>query len=354
VNDQTTTLDLSTWTPVQVDTEIARIYDLQYDNAFAQQRAVDSLEHRLHEALGRGWKEKRQAYSREFLDQVCTTEGLMEYTRQGLRDADQRLLDLKMKAQDLRDEMAPYDAEYRSRRWNRAFLAVTNGSGHVHSSMACSTCNKMGHSTRFSWMVDWSGADEATIVADAGERACTVCYPSAPVEVLASTTKMFSAEEKTKQERAIEREAKRQEKAAATVTLDVWVQRYSETQPSLRNVTWKTTRALQNDAGALVRQITGAYAMINGFDLTLRRYTEQGQFPVNTDEAFHNLRLMLEALKERDVDTEALVAKNHKRVAPSGTACSEPDHQETRSPEGWLRVFWRPQASCVGCGHGEG
>jgi hypothetical protein len=314
VNDQTTTLDLSTWTPVQVDTEIARIYDLQFDNAFAQQRAVDSLEHRLHEALGRGRREQRQAYSREFLDQVCTTEGLPEYTRKGLRDADQRLLTLKMKGQDLREELAPYTAEYLSRPWTRAFL-VTNVNGHVHSSMSCSTCFP---TTRYEWLIELADHDESEIIAKAGSDACTVCYPHAPVEDLKRPRSVYTADEKSKQERAIEREAKRQEKAAATVTLDVWVQRYSETQPSLRNVTWKTTRALQNDAGALVRQITGAYAMINGFDLTLRRYTEQGQFAINHDEAFHNLRLMLEALKERDVDTEALVAKNHKRAVKEG------------------------------------
>src|SRR5699024_12010413 len=61
--------------------------------------------------------------------------------------------------------------------WNRAFL-VAGANGHVHSSTSCSTCHP---TTQYAWMTDYSGADEDTIVADAGYRACTVCYPSAPV-----------------------------------------------------------------------------------------------------------------------------------------------------------------------------
>lgn len=47
--------------------------------------------------------------------------------------------------------------------------------GHIHSSMACSTC----YPTRaeFGWLTDLSGADEAEIIEHAKEVACTVCYP---------------------------------------------------------------------------------------------------------------------------------------------------------------------------------
>src|SRR5699024_1181900 len=61
--------------------------------------------------------------------------------------------------------------------WNRAFL-VAGAGGHVHSSTDCSTCRP---TTQYAWMTNYSGADEDTIVSDAGYRACTVCYPSAPV-----------------------------------------------------------------------------------------------------------------------------------------------------------------------------
>lgn len=75
---------------------------------------------------------------------------------------------------------APLHDEYLRRGgWTRAFL--TQGSnGHVHSSMECTTCFD---TTVFAWLYTESGKDEAEIVDKAGEKACTVCYPSAPVEV---------------------------------------------------------------------------------------------------------------------------------------------------------------------------
>src|SRR5699024_1379903 len=68
----------------------------------------------------------------------------------------------------------------------------------------------------------YSGADEDTIVGDAGYRACTVCYPSAPVgDERSLPTKMLTDEEKhdaemREKERAA-REAKKA-KAAANAT----------------------------------------------------------------------------------------------------------------------------------------
>lgn len=111
--------------------------------------------------------------------------------------------------------------------WNRAFL-VANGNGHVHSSMGCSTCRP---TTQYAWLTDYSGADEATIVADAGHRACTTCYPSAPVgDAKSLPTKMFTPDELAAQRDRERREAwaklspaekrarKRAEKLAAAVS----------------------------------------------------------------------------------------------------------------------------------------
>jgi hypothetical protein len=63
--------------------------------------------------------------------------------------------------------------------WTRFFLVP---GGHIHSSMDCSTCNKMGKPTEFAWLPDLSGLTEADAVAVHGPWLCTVCYPSAPVE----------------------------------------------------------------------------------------------------------------------------------------------------------------------------
>lgn len=94
--------------------------------------------------------------------------------------------------------------------WPRAFL-VSNGDGHVHSSMQCGTCRP---TTRYHWMTNYSGKTEEEIVADAGVRSCTVCFPSAPVEVLSKPTKMFTPDEEAQQKARAARQAATAERKA--------------------------------------------------------------------------------------------------------------------------------------------
>jgi hypothetical protein len=85
----------------------------------------------------------------------------------------------------LREELDPVDVKIEQLQsefvfrggWSRFYL-VSNAGGHVHSSTHCSTCFP---TTRFGWLTDMSGKDEAGVVDDAGDSACTVCFPSAPV-----------------------------------------------------------------------------------------------------------------------------------------------------------------------------
>jgi hypothetical protein len=76
----------------------------------------------------------------------------------------------------LRAEAMPLEAEYARRQWNRYFL-VTNSNGHVHRGMMCQTCFA---TTEYAWLVDLAGCDEAAMVVEYGEKACTVCFPDAP------------------------------------------------------------------------------------------------------------------------------------------------------------------------------
>jgi hypothetical protein len=62
--------------------------------------------------------------------------------------------------------------------WSRFFL-VTSSSGHIHSSMHCSTCRP---TTRYGWLPALSGKTEAEAVKDCGPTLCSVCFPSAPTE----------------------------------------------------------------------------------------------------------------------------------------------------------------------------
>ena len=97
---------------------------------------------------------------------------------------------------------------YKNDPWTRAFLVI-NSNGHVHSSMGCSTCFD---TTRYNWLVQYSNDDEATIVADAGQDACTVCYPSAPADVLNRPSRIVTADKIAKAQAKADRDAKRQAK----------------------------------------------------------------------------------------------------------------------------------------------
>src|SRR5699024_4847129 len=128
--------------------------------------------------------------------------------RKPLRDAEAA----GEEAKRAREQVDGLEEAFRIRGgWTRAFL-VANANGHVHSSTSCSTCRP---TTQYAWMTDYSGADEETIVADAGYRACTACYPSAPVgDERSLPTKMLTDEEKQDAARRETERAAREEKKA--------------------------------------------------------------------------------------------------------------------------------------------
>ena len=77
----------------------------------------------------------------------------------------------------IRDAEKPLTEEYvRRGGWLRYFL-VTNTNGHVHRGMNCSTCH---FTTTYAWLIDLADCDETAMVAEYGEKACTVCFPDAP------------------------------------------------------------------------------------------------------------------------------------------------------------------------------
>jgi hypothetical protein len=70
------------------------------------------------------------------------------------------------------------EAERAYTGWSRFFL-VTSSSGHIHSSMSCSTCRP---TTAFGWMPELSGKSEAEAVERCGPTLCSVCFPEAPLD----------------------------------------------------------------------------------------------------------------------------------------------------------------------------
>ena len=117
---------------------------------------------------------------------------------------------LKQKLVPIRRRQRELDAIYDQDPWTRAYLVVSSD-GHVHSTRDCSTCFPQ---TRYAWLIQYSNDDEKTIVEDAGEDACTVCYPSAPAEVLNRPSRIVTADKIAKAQAKAERDAKREAKIA--------------------------------------------------------------------------------------------------------------------------------------------
>lgn len=193
-------MNIQTATPVEIDTVLAEIY-------------------------GRGSKANFEtARCDKWL--VDARKDLAEYQEAGrdyyVGQAQERVARLTTELAALREteaaiwsEAAPFDKEFARRGgWNRFFL-VRNNNGHVHSSMRCQTCFP---DTLFAWLPEFSGQDEAGIVELAGESACTVCFPSAPVDVLSRRSQIELPERKAARlEREAKAAAKAVKKAAAAI-----------------------------------------------------------------------------------------------------------------------------------------
>lgn len=218
---------LTKQTPVAVDTSLAELYDHLYraqdDRSRAKalqkqyQRYIDDEGRRRDSLLARA------QVSNGPQTQIDAINSSYEYTAKRYGNEvvkfQQQMDAADAKIEAVSAEIEPYEDEYTRRgRWTRAFL-VTNGNGHVHKNMYCSTCRP---TTRFAWLTEYSDHKEGEIVEDAGERACTVCYPTAPVDVLKRATKIYSKEErKTMAEKAAKKaelDAKRAAKNAKKVT----------------------------------------------------------------------------------------------------------------------------------------
>lgn len=209
-------MDLTTASPVQIDTVLAEIMNKQA----ALMMRFDSAKSDLHRAAGDeqtgSWGHRSWGMNTEEAIEAAQAKTASERIWEA-REAEQALArweDLQAQARVLREQAAPLNAEFTRRGgWTRAFLA-TSSNGHIHSSRACSTCRE---TTQFFWFVDLSGHDEAEIVTKAGSDACTVCYPSAPVNDLKRPRSIFSDDEVAAQQARERREAEKAERLAKKI-----------------------------------------------------------------------------------------------------------------------------------------
>lgn len=218
-------MDITTATPVEIDTALAEIMNkaasllAQYEYEIAAAREIEAGVRKFEAGDRRysGWSLDKADVHREKADKINT-----------------QILILDEEARPLNDEFE------RRGGWTRAFLAQSSN-GHIHSSRSCSTCYV---TTGFFWFTDLSGHDEAEIVTKAGSDACTVCYPSAPVNDLKRPRSIFSDDEKAAQQAREERAAAKAAKDAATVTFS-WTE-YGRT----KDKTFKTLRGATNALAA--------------------------------------------------------------------------------------------------------
>ena len=139
------------------------------------------------------------AEARRTLDQEARYVGL--YQERHIVKAKEAILVAQENIDGLSLQALPGEQAYKAERWTRYYL-VDNTGGHVHSSMRCSTCFP---TTRFYWLTKHSGISAEALVELAGEEACTVCFPDAPVSALSRPSLLTTPEREAK---AREREAR--------------------------------------------------------------------------------------------------------------------------------------------------
>lgn len=194
-------MDLQTATPAEIDTLLAAIFE-RAQPARENYLTLDAEAKRIERAV----RIDRRTY--------FTAADVEKYAAK----AERYLAEYNA----IMAECEPYDAEFDRRGgWTRAFL-VLNAGGHLHRDMKCSTCR---WNTRYGWLPEESGKDEAEIVDGAGADACTVCYPTAPVVSLSRPRRTLHRTEVEAQAARDERAAKKAEaeakKAAKALVLDL-------------------------------------------------------------------------------------------------------------------------------------
>lgn len=196
---------LPTATPLEIDTVLAAAYNLEYE----LRGYLAAVRRRLSKPGG--------------------------YTRDADLAAAERY---EAELAELDAYTAAYRAEYERRPWNRYYLVLASN-GHVHRGMHCSTCFP---TTRYMWIVDLADCDEAEMIVEYGERACTVCFPDAPTHPAFDGPGRRDAEERAqreleKRQRAAIKEAKTLQGDLVFTNLGDWkVETVAAAKAALREV----------------------------------------------------------------------------------------------------------------------
>jgi hypothetical protein len=241
--------DLTSQSPAEIDAQIFALLQTQWAAEDKQAWLTEQAHSLAGDSKSYGWgRGERQGTWRltdvEALGKVqyfASTEGTDYHATQARKLIDEfgQTMTAISTAHSAR---LPLEAEYLRRgRWTRAYL-VDNADGHVHNTTTCATWNKGWSATRYHWLTELSGNAESEIVELAGERACTVCYPSAPVDVLKRPSKLEGPVQQAAREA---KQAKAAKKAAADAEAIV-VEGIAEIGDRETTKTFKTVRAATN------------------------------------------------------------------------------------------------------------
>jgi hypothetical protein len=147
----------------EIDTKIAEAW-AAYHTACAP---VNGFQKEISDA--KAAIKRRSARSTTFLE---TPDGIY-YTKK-IATAEQAITDTYAAAEPLARVAHDMDRDLYE-GWQRFFLVE-----HIHSSAACSSFRP---TTKVGWLPKVSGLTEAEAVAEYGAILCTICFPSAPVEM---------------------------------------------------------------------------------------------------------------------------------------------------------------------------
>jgi hypothetical protein len=147
------------------------------------------------------------------------------------------LAELDPQIQANRAERRRLEREWKRRRWARAYVVP---GGHVHADYHCHTLYV--RTVRYLAAVV-SGMDEKEVVEAAGERACTVCYPSAPVEARKRASRISTPDEDEAAAERARQEAARAAKNAGALTVELF-----DDRGKARPATFKTAHAARISA----------------------------------------------------------------------------------------------------------
>lgn len=178
--------DISTATPVEIDEHLARLgaEAAQLDAVIANcQRKIAQL------------REMPPA-GREFY--AGTTEA----------EQNDRIEQAEDRLAEIRHHFVTLNAEYTRRGgWRRYYLVED---GHLHYDVSSSRCSRIPSTTHY-WMTEFSAQKPAEVIALAGERVCTTCFPEAPVAPRPAHSRFMT---RTEAEKAAYAEAKARKAAA--------------------------------------------------------------------------------------------------------------------------------------------